>query len=62
LFEGPLLYVTETRNDQSQLLAAHFAQITPLAHVSRVRNGATIDEYVIYGVSGLKGDPLDQGR
>ncbi|HEY4264205.1 MAG TPA: glycosyltransferase family 39 protein [Micropepsaceae bacterium] len=62
LFEGPLLYVTETRNDQSQLLAAHFARIMPLAHISRVRNGATIDEYAIYGVSGLKGYPLDQGR
>jgi 4-amino-4-deoxy-L-arabinose transferase-like glycosyltransferase len=62
LFEGPLLYVTELRNDQSALLAMRFAEVMPLAHISRIRNGATIDEYAVYRVSGLKGDPLDQGR
>ena len=62
LFEGPLLYVTEMRNDQASLLAKRFAQVTPLAHIARYRNGATIDEYVIYSVAGLTGEPLDQGR
>jgi hypothetical protein len=62
LFEGPLLYVTEMRNDQSALLAARFTQIMPLAHIARYRNGATIDEYAVYAVDGLKAEPLDQGR
>jgi 4-amino-4-deoxy-L-arabinose transferase-like glycosyltransferase len=62
LFEGPLLYVTEMRNDQSALLAARFTQVMPLAHIARYRNGATIDEYAIYAVDGLKSEPFDQGR
>ena len=62
LFEGPLLYVTEIRNDQSAWLAMRFADVTPLAHIARNRNGARIDEYAVYSVSGLKGDPFDQGR
>jgi 4-amino-4-deoxy-L-arabinose transferase-like glycosyltransferase len=62
LFQGPLLYVTEPRNDQSALLAMRFARIVRLADVARTRNGATIDRYSVYSVSGLKGEPLDQGR
>jgi hypothetical protein len=61
LFEGPLLYVTEIRNDQSASLAMRFAQVTPLAHITRARNGVTIDQYAVYSVSGLKGNPFDQG-
>jgi hypothetical protein len=62
LFDGPLLYVTEARNDQSASLAMRFKHVSPLGHIKRVRNGATIDEYVAYSVSGLVGNPLDQGR
>jgi hypothetical protein len=62
LFEGRLLYVTELRNDESALLAMRFADVMPLAHIARTRNGVTIDEYAVYSVSGLKGEPLDQGR
>ena len=62
LFVGPLLYVTLTRNDQSALLAERFLRVMPLAQIARSRNGATIDEYTIYSVEGLKGDPFDQGR
>ena len=62
LFEGPLLYVTELRNDQSALLAVHFARVMPLAHIARIHNGATLDQYVVYSVSGLKGEPFDQGK
>ena len=58
LFEGPLLYVTELRNDQSALLVMRFANVTPLTHISRTRNGVKIDEYAVYSVSGLKGEPL----
>jgi len=58
LFTGPMLYVTEMRNDQSSLLAMRFARVTPLAHIARYRNGATIDEYAVYSVEGLKGAPF----
>ena len=58
LFTGPMLYVTEMRNDQATLLATHFAQVMPLAHIARYRNGATIDEYAVYLVEGLKAAPL----
>ena len=59
LLEGPLLYVTEVRNDQSHLLAQHFADITPLARIDRTRGGATIDQYAVYRLDGLKGSPFD---
>jgi 4-amino-4-deoxy-L-arabinose transferase-like glycosyltransferase len=58
LFTGPMLYVTEMRNDQASLLAMRFARVTPLAHIARYRNGATIDEYAVYSVEGLKGEPF----
>ena len=38
------------------------SEVMPLAHIARYRNGATIDQYVIYRLSGLKGDPFDQGK
>ena len=58
VFTGPLLYVTEMRNDQASLLTTRFAQVTPLAHIARYRNGATIDEYVVYRVEGPRAEPL----
>ena len=61
MFEGPLLYVTQIRNDQSEMLAKRFREVTPLAHIGRYRNGATYDEYMVYRVEGLTGDPLDYG-
>ena len=61
LFQGPLLYVTQVRNDQSEMLAKRFREVTPLAHIGRYRNGATYDEYMVYRVDGLTGDPLDYG-
>ena len=60
-FEGPLLYVTQIRNDQSEMLAKRFREVTPLAHIGRSRNGATFDEYRVYRVDGPTGDPLDYG-
>ena len=62
LFDGTLLYVTETRNDQAQLLSGRFATVMPLAHIARYRNGATIDEYEVYRVEGPKSAPLAQGK
>ena len=61
LFQGPLLYVTQLRNDQSSVLAKRFREVTPLAHIGRYRNGATFDEYMVYRLDGLVGDPFDYG-
>ena len=44
--------------DQASLLATRFAHVTPLAHIARYRNGATIDEYAVYSVEGLKAAPF----
>jgi len=62
LFAGPLLYVTEMRNDQATLLSTRFTTVIPLAHIARYRNGATIDEYAVYRVEGPKDEPLAQGK
>ena len=59
IFDGPLIYVTENRNDQSKLLAKRFREIVLLAVIGRYRNGATFDEYKVYRVSGLAGQPFD---
>jgi 4-amino-4-deoxy-L-arabinose transferase-like glycosyltransferase len=58
LFEGPLLYVTELRNDQSAELRMRFAEVEPLALIGRYRNGAELDEYIVYRVAGLRGEPF----
>jgi hypothetical protein len=58
IFNGPLLYVTQLRNDQSQALSTRFREVTPLAHIGRYRNGATFDEYMVYRVEGPVGDPF----
>ena len=58
MFEGPLLYVTEARNDQSSLLEHHFAEVVQFARIDRTRGGATIDRYAIYRVDGLKDAPF----
>jgi hypothetical protein len=62
LFAGPLLYVTEMRNDQSALLAQRFRDVKLLAQIARYRNGATIDEYRVYSVEGVKAEPLAYGK
>jgi hypothetical protein len=31
----------------------------PLTRINRTRGGATIDQYAVYRVAGLKGDPFD---
>jgi 4-amino-4-deoxy-L-arabinose transferase-like glycosyltransferase len=59
LFNGPLLYVTQLRNDQSEVLTQRFREVMLLAHIGRYRNGATFDEYRVYRVEGLEGNPFD---
>ena len=59
LIEGPLLYITEVRNDQSAQLIEHFANITPLTRMNRTRGGAMIDQYAVYRLDGLRGELFD---
>lgn len=56
-FEKPLLYVTELRNDMSEVLKMRFTDVVPISHIARYRSGAELDEYMVYRVSGLMGDP-----
>jgi 4-amino-4-deoxy-L-arabinose transferase-like glycosyltransferase len=57
LFAGPALYVSETRRDRHDLIAAHFADVAEIARIDRERKGVAIAHYVVYRVSGLKGAP-----
>jgi hypothetical protein len=59
LLSGPLLYVTEVRNDQSAFLAQHFETITPLTRIDRTRGGAIIDRYAVYRINGVKDGGID---
>jgi len=54
LFEGPLLYVTEDRRDQSQTLRERFAEVALLDRLQRRRGGVLIEDYAIYRVA----DPI----
>jgi 4-amino-4-deoxy-L-arabinose transferase-like glycosyltransferase len=58
LFAGPVLYVSEVRRDRHDLIAAHFADVTEIAHIDRERKGVAIAHYVVYRVGGLKGAPV----
>jgi len=58
LFNGPLLYVTEIRNDQSAMLKARFAEVELLALIGRYRSGAELEEYRVYRVAGLRAEPF----
>jgi 4-amino-4-deoxy-L-arabinose transferase-like glycosyltransferase len=59
LLAGPLLYVTEIRNEQSALLAQHFQTIAPVARIDRTRGGAVIDRYAVYRLDGAKAGDFD---
>jgi 4-amino-4-deoxy-L-arabinose transferase-like glycosyltransferase len=58
LLSQPLLYVVEARLDRHDFVAQHFARVTPLAQVDRLRRGVAIAHYVIYRVGGFHGAPL----
>jgi 4-amino-4-deoxy-L-arabinose transferase-like glycosyltransferase len=57
-FDGPLLYVTDTRNDESKDLARRFARVTPLALIARYRNATVMEQYAVYELDGPHGDVL----
>jgi hypothetical protein len=48
----------EARLDRHDFVAQHFARVTPLAQVDRLRRGVAIAHYVIYRVGGFHGAPL----
>ena len=59
LFAGPLLYVTNARNDRADALAAKFARVEPLARFPRRANGFVMEEYAVYRIEGLRGPLFD---
>jgi 4-amino-4-deoxy-L-arabinose transferase-like glycosyltransferase len=58
LFNGPLLYVTEIRNDQSAMLKMRFGEVELLALIGRYRSGAELEEYRVYRVADLRAEPF----
>ena len=61
LFRGPLIYVSQVRNEKLDYLSRRFAHVAPLGRVLRTRNGAKIDEYAIYRLDGPTGEVLSFG-
>ncbi len=58
LWRQPLIYVSQVRNEDSRELSRRFARVEPLGRVTRMRNGARIDEYAIFLLDGAKGNVL----
>jgi len=50
--------VTDRRNDQIAEIRKTFADVVPLAHIARYRKGAVFDEYAVYRLDGLRGEPF----
>jgi 4-amino-4-deoxy-L-arabinose transferase-like glycosyltransferase len=51
---GPLIYVSQERNEEIDYLSQRFTHVVPLEHVLRTRNGAVLDRYVIFRLDGPK--------
>ena len=56
LMAFPALYICEARRDRRDLVEAHFTQVVEIARIDRKREGIPIAHYVVYRVSGPKGD------
>lgn len=57
LFSRPALYVTETRHDRRDLLAAHFSSVKEIARIDRKQKGIPVAHYIVYQIDGLHGVP-----
>jgi len=55
---GPLIYVSQERNEEIDYLSRRFAHVVPLGHVLRTRNGAVLDRYVIFRLDDPKAEVL----
>lgn len=62
LLRGPVIYVSQVRNQQTAELAHRFAQITPLENLLRTRNRAVIDQYAVFRLDGPKGAVLSDDK
>jgi hypothetical protein len=58
---GPLIYVSQERNEEADYLSRRFAHVVPLEHVLRTRNGAVLDRYVTFRLDGPKAAVLSDG-
>lgn len=59
IFAGPLLYVSDIRNDSAAEIARKFARVEPLKRIQRRVNGFVMEEYAVYRVETLRGRPFD---
>lgn len=60
-FAGPLLYVMDTRRDDTPIVRRLYAEVEEIARLTRREYGVDLDTYVVYRVARPKGDPLDRG-
>ena len=59
MFQGALLYVTEDRRDQSQMLRERFGDVELIDRLQRRRSGVFIEEYAVYRVENPMAPVLD---
>ncbi len=55
---GPLIYVSQERNEEVDYLSRRFTHVVPLEYVPRTRNGVVLDRYVIFRLDGPKAELL----
>lgn len=58
LLRGPLIYVSQERNEEMDYLSQRFAHVVPLEHVLRTRNGAVLDRYAVFRLDEPRGAVL----
>ncbi len=60
-FSGPLLYVMETRRDDTPIVRRLYEEVEEIARLSRREQGVAMETYIVFRVARPKGDPLDRG-
>lgn len=60
-FAGPLLYVMDTRRDDTPIVRRLYEEVEEIARLSRREYGVDLDTYIVYRVARPRGDPLDRG-
>ena len=60
LFRGPLLFVCKAPCPEAARVTSKFEQVAERVTLSRLRHGATIEDYWVWRLNGLKGELLDR--
>ncbi len=60
LFKGVVLYVCKAPCAEAATVTGRFANVTDPVTLPRLRHGVVIEDYLVWRLSGSKGDPLDR--